>query len=122
MLDSFPIDHSVQHAVPEMDLGGVLSGSDGSAHLFLNGPERSEANVRPGLCKYQVSLRPKRCVHLPGRRVAEDGDQWHATSMHLVGGDGRLRHLHEREDAFLDARSTAVDDCDGRKAFASRQL
>src|SRR5436309_6355663 len=77
------------------------------------GPGKADERAR--LCQIDVAEEPDGRGHPARRRVGEHGDAWHASLPEPRQRGRHLGHLHEREDALLEAcpaRGGADDEWD----------
>ena len=112
-------DH-VDHAVREQILGLLEALGQLLADGLLDDARSREADERAGLGDVHVAQHRIGRRHAAGGRIGEHHEIGQARLAQLLHGNRRARHLHEREDALLHARSAGGREQDERHALVDR--
>ena len=104
-LQLLAVDDHVDHAVGEQIFGALESFGQLFADGLFDHPLPGEADQRAGLGDLDVAEHRIGCGDAAGRRVGQDDDVGQAGFLQFGQSDGRARHLHQRQDAFLHPRA-----------------
>ena len=81
-----------------------------------------EADQRAGLGDLHVAEHGVGGGDAAGRRIGQHDDVGQARLAQALHGDGRARHLHQREHAFLHARAARRGEDDEGRALGERRV
>ncbi len=85
---------------------------------LLDDARPGEADQRPGLGQMHIAQHGVGGRHPAGGRMGQHHDIGQPGLLQILHGDGRARHLHERQDGLLHARPAGGDEEDeGRLAL-----
>ena len=112
----------VDHAVVEQELGRLESFRQILAERLLDHARTGEPDHRARLGEDRVAEHRVAGAHAARRRVGEDRDVRNAALGELREHRRHLRHLHQREHAFLHARAARGADDDQRILPLERPL
>ena len=90
------------------------------ADRLLDDARAGEADDRAGLGDVDVAEHRVGRGDAAGRRIGQHDDIGQPRLAQTPHGDGRARHLHQREHAFLHARAARGREDDERRALFER--
>ena len=111
------VDDHIDHAVGQEVFGLLEALGQLLADGLLDDAGAGEADQRPWLGDLHVAQHGVGGGDAAGGGIRQHDDVGQARFAQLLHGNGRARHLHEREDALLHARATG-----GRKQDEGRAL
>ena len=97
-------DH-VDHAVRQQIFGALEALGKLLADGLLDDARTGEADERAGLGDVDVAQHGVGGRDAAGGRIGQHDDVGQLGVAQALHGDGRARHLHKRQDAFLHART-----------------
>ena len=92
------------------------------ADRLLNYPGTCKADQRSRLRQNDISQRSEACCHTAGRRIGQHADREQPRITVALHRRCCLRHLHQRQDAFLHPSSARTASQNNRKTFFGRPL
>ena len=112
----------IEHSVVEQELRRLESLGQILSERLLDDARPGEADHRARLGEDRVAEHGVARAHAARRRIREDGDVRNAALGELREHGAHLRHLHQREHAFLHARAARRADDDERILPLERAL